>query len=405
MVMDKPTQPDILHLEACNFIDKPMGGQLNFSRQLLKSFGNRLALVGWASSSSEPLGCWYDKEIGGIVYKYFAIGRDRASDKKPFLPARFITWMQIKKYYNKIFSIGISNVLVREHSILMGMKNKHRLNVCFYFPGVNSPLSISRYNWAKRFSDIFDKLFFHQLPSKANCILAAADVIAISELKQKAGEVLKGIAIIPFPTRVDTSIFYPDNRLNARKKLGLQGNKIIATVSGRIHWAKGWSFLLDSFLIFTKHYPNSLLIFVGDGSDRIALEQKALSLGLEKKILLAGHNPPEKVATYLQCSDMFVMGSIKEGWSTALVEALACHIPIVTTRVSSSETIVKEGINGFIVERDPELFAAHMEKVQTLKKISEYCQKAVGKYALSNLRTDLLDVWHQKKAKTENHSE
>jgi glycosyltransferase involved in cell wall biosynthesis len=393
MLMNNIVRPDILHLEACNFIDKPMGGQLNFSRQLLKVFGDRIALVGWASNGSEPVGCWYNKKIDGTVYKYFAIGRDRASDKKPFLPARFITWLQIKKNHNKIFSIGVPNVLVREHSILMGMKNTHEFNVCFYFPGVNSPLSISRYNWAKRFSTIFDQLFFNQLPRKADLILAAADTEAIAELKLKAGAALKGTEIMPFPTRVDTSIFHPDDRFNARKKLGLPTDKIIATVSGRIHWAKGWSFLLDSFFLFNKRCPNSLFIFLGDGAERMALKQKALSLGLEKKILLAGHNPPEKVAIYLQSSDLFVMGSRKEGWSTALVEALACHIPIVTTRVSSSEAIVKEGVNGFIVERDAALFATHMEKAQTLENTSEYCEKAIANYALNNLETDLLQVW------------
>lgn len=391
--MVKNGQPNILHLEACNFVDKPMGGQLNFSRQLLKVFGNRLALVGWASKASEPLGCWYNKEIDGVVYKYFAIGRDRASGKKPVLPARLITWLQMKKYQDKIFSIGIFNVLISEHSILMGLKNKHGLNVCFYFPGVDSPLSISRYNWAKHFSNFFDKLIFSQLPRKAGCILAAADAAAIFELRQKAGTALNGIEIKTFPTRVDTSLFYPDDRLNARKKLGLPEDKIIATVSGRIHWAKGWSFLLDSFLIFTQHYPNSILIFIGDGSDRFALEQKASSLGLGKKIVLAGHNPPEKVATYLQSSDMFVMGSIKEGWSTALVEALACHLPIVTTRFSSADTIVKQGVNGFVVENDPGVFAEKMEKTLTLQTIQEYSKSVIDQYALRNLRSDLLKLW------------
>jgi len=48
------SKPDILHIEACNFIDKPMGGQLNFSRQFIKAMGNRVALVGLASEHTDP---------------------------------------------------------------------------------------------------------------------------------------------------------------------------------------------------------------------------------------------------------------------------------------------------------------------------------------------------------------
>lgn len=281
--MPETVQPDILHLEACNFVDKPMGGQLSFSRQLMKALGSRLALVGLASIPSEPIGCWFDKEIEGTVYRYFAIGRDSQADSKPLVPGRFTTWLQIRRYRHRIFSIGIPNIIVREHSILMAMKMQLGYNVCYFFPGVESPLTISRYPWAMRFSAFFDHLFFQLLNSKANCILAAADELAIAGLKRKAGEALRGKTIVSFPTRVDTDIFHPADRSVVRKRLGLPSDAIIAVTSGRIHWAKGWPFLLESFRLFNYRFSNSLFIFLGDGAERKALKQKALSLGLQKK--------------------------------------------------------------------------------------------------------------------------
>lgn len=391
--MSEIIQPDILHLEACNFIDKPMGGQLNFSRQLIKALGNRLALVGLASMPSEPIGCWFDKDIEGTTYRYFAIGRDNQADSKPLVPSRLSTWFQIRRYQHRILSIGIPNILVREHSILMALKMLPSYNLCFYNPGVDSPLSISRYPWAIRFAALFDHLFFRSLGQKANCILAAADDLAIADLKHRAGERLKGKAIVSFPTRIDTAIFHPGDRLLSRKKLSLPADAIIAVTTSRIHWAKGWPFLLKSFKLFHVRFPGSLLIFLGDGAERGALEQQALALGIQESVIVAGYQSPSTIAAYLQTSDLFVMGSLKEGWSTVLIEALACHIPIVTTRFSSADTIVQNGVNGFVVDRNPVEFSKAMETVLNLPELAKYADSVIDRYALKNLSRDLFKVW------------
>jgi glycosyltransferase involved in cell wall biosynthesis len=391
--MPETLQPDILHLEACNFIDKPMGGQLNFSRQLMRVLGSRLALVGLSSTPSEPIGCWFDKKIEGTVYRYFAIGRDSQADRKPLIPGRLTTWFQIRRYRHRIFSIDIPNILVREHSILMALKMRLGYNLCFYNPGVDSALSISRYPWAIRFAVLFDHLFFRSLSRKANCILAAADESAIMELKHKAGKHLKGKNIVSFPTRVDTAIFHPADRLLSRKKLGLPADAIIAITTGRIHWAKGWPFLLESFKLFHAQFPKALLTFIGDGDDRDALETKISDLGLKECVIIAGRQSPLAIAAYLQASDLFVMGSLKEGWCTSLVEALASGLPIVTTRFSSADSIISDGINGFVVERDQKVFAKAMDKALQLIRVKEYSIKESERYALANLANDLFNVW------------
>ena len=386
-------KPDILHLEACNFIDKPMGGQLTFSRQLMKALGNRLALVGWASSPSDPIGRWFDKVIDGVIYRYFAIGPEIPSSRKPLVPARLTTWRQIKRHQNSMYSIGIPNVIVSEHATLMAMKVMTGYNLCYYFPGVESPLSISRYPWAAWFSEFFDQLFFHSLCRKANCILAAADEAAIAGMKKRAGRKLIGKDITSFPTRVDTDIFHPAEQSAARNKLDLPEDKIIVITTGRIHWAKGWPFLLESFKLFLEKSPKSLLIFLGDGDERDVLEQKASDLGLQENVVVTGYKTPPTIATYLQAADLFVMGSLKEGWCTVLVEALACHLPIVTTNFSSADTIVRQGDNGFVVNREPLEFAKSMGKALDLPELAEYANSVIDRYALKNLAQDLFKVW------------
>jgi glycosyltransferase involved in cell wall biosynthesis len=391
--MSEKIQPEILHLEACNFIDKPMGGQLTFSRQMMKTLGSRLALVGWASAPSDPVGCWFDKVIDGTVYRYFALGHEISSSRKPFVPARLKTWCQIKRHQNRIYSIAIPNIIVSEHAILMAMKLLPGSNLCFYNPGVDSPLSISRYPWAVQFSVLFDQLLFQSLGRKANCILAAADDAAIAGMKRRAGSKLIGKNIISFPTRVDTDVFHPADRSTVRKKFGLPEDIIVAITTGRIHWAKGWPFLLESFKMFLDRFPKSKLIFVGDGGEREVLEERISDLGLQENVITTGYQTPPAVANYLQASDLFVMGSLKEGWSTVLVEALACHLPIVTTRFSSADTIVRQGGNGFVVNRNPSEFAKAMERALKLPELAKYANSISDRYALKNLAHDLFRVW------------
>ena len=96
-----------------------------------------------------------------------------------------------------------------------------------------------------------------------------------------------------------------------------------------------------------------------------------------------------QLAIYLQASDLFVMGSEKEGWSTSLVEALVTGSPIVTTHFSGATTVVKEGINGFVVLRDPKEFAKAMESAMSLSGVVHYSLSETEKYSLKNLAVDL----------------
>jgi Glycosyltransferase len=136
-----------------------------------------------------------------------------------------------------------------------------------------------------------------------------------------------------------------------------------------------------------------LLIFIGDGAEREALEIKAMELGIKQNVIVAGYQSSTAIAAYLQAADLFVMGSLKEGWSTVLVEALASHTPIVTTRFSSAHTIVRHGVNGFVVDRDPIEFANTMEKALNLPDLAMYANSVINRYALKNLASDLFKVW------------
>jgi glycosyltransferase involved in cell wall biosynthesis len=386
--------PRILFIEACNFVNAPQGGQLTAARMLIRALGARMALVGWTDDPEAPIGRWHKRIIDGMEYDFLAtVYVPSARHKRPLIPARAKCWFQFKWHGRAILSCGITNILTREPTVMMALPFTPAHNVCFWFPGIEPALSISRYGWAKRFAPLFDTILNLRLRRTAGTILAAADSEAIVELRQRARGVLDKCVIRTFPTRVDTECFHQGVQSVVRQSLSLPLTEKILVTSGRLHRAKGWPLLLDAFELFLSRHGNSRLVFVGDGADRPALEQAVAKKRLSERVFLAGHKPPEQLSLYLQAADLFVMGSEKEGWSTSLVEALACGLPIVTTRFSSADSIVLNGRNGFVVERNPVIFARAMEDALNLSGVGEFSHREVDKYALVNLAASLEEAW------------
>ena len=56
----------ILFLEACNYVNAPLGGQLTMARMLMRAFGPQLSLVGWTVDSKAPIGRWHKRVIDGV---------------------------------------------------------------------------------------------------------------------------------------------------------------------------------------------------------------------------------------------------------------------------------------------------------------------------------------------------
>jgi glycosyltransferase involved in cell wall biosynthesis len=384
--------PDVLLIEPCNFEDFPTGGQLSTARQMMKVFGNRLALVGVCTDES-PVGRWVKRNFGGIEYDFFAVGHRIPSSCKPFIPGRVAAYLQIKKYKRQILSLEIRSVFIRTSEVLLAVKDWGWDSLCYELAGLNNPLVMPRYSWAKLFAGLYGKRFLSALRA-ANVVLAAGDRNAIDEFVANSAGLFSRQQIIQFPTRVDTDIFHPIPSECAKAVIGLEGRRPIVTTCGRINWVKGWEFIIETFQLFNRVWPEAMLIFVGDGEDRPRLEKKIERQGLASSVKITGFLPHEKVALYLSASDLCVVGSLKEGWSLAMLEALACGKPIVSTAVSGARDMIVEGGNGYIVEkRDPKCFSETMCRALALKDSDKVSLVLAEKYAVKNLARDLGMLW------------
>lgn len=383
-------KPDFVYIEACNFIDYPKGGTLSFALQLLKVFGNRMALVGF-TDNKEECGRWTQKKIGDLDYYFFGISVKTKNNKKTLIPARLTSYIALNRNIKKINKISIDRVFTQTPQFaLILYKSKVFKDKCFCFAGTTNSVAISRYPLFRIFSKIYEKKLFKAL-AHFQVILAAADREAIQELKKRSNGQLNDKEIVMFPTRYDDKIFFPQNKNLSRNQLSLKLDKIYFVTTGRLSWVKGWKFLIDAFSIFRKKYSqNVFLIFIGDGEDKKKVEQYINEKSLTHSVLLTGMLDSKSISMYLNACDVYLMGSFYEGWSTAMVEALGCGCPIVTTKVSGAIEMVKNQENGFVVEyRNTEIFADKMYEAIGLKKARKISYNISKRFTLSTLATDL----------------
>jgi len=106
---------------------------------------------------------------------------------------------------------------------------------------------------------------------------------------------------------------------------------------------------LDTLLRALQDMKDFELLVVGDGPERISLERLAESLGLRDKVKFLGEVPHEEVWEHLFSSSIFVLPSLSEGMPRAMLEAMACGLFVIASRVGGIPEAIRDGWNGVLV--------------------------------------------------------
>ena len=181
-------------------------------------------------------------------------------------------------------------------------------------------------------------------------------VIAVSESLRdaaiSAGANAVNIKVIP--NGIDHAVFRPSD-LRAQGKSECSNESVPLLVSvGNLKHVKGQDVLLRAFHQLIQERPARLVLIGGDDESRYASKQRdfVTSHGLSDVVDFVGSIPPSEVNKWLQRANLFVLASRREGCCNAILEALACGLPVVATTVGDNHRFVRKGSTGRLVASD-----------------------------------------------------
>ena len=146
---------------------------------------------------------------------------------------------------------------------------------------------------------------------------------------------------------VDLARFGHQDRRQARARLGISADATIVGTVGRLVPVKHQHNLLAAMARLKAIGLHAQTVLAGDGPLRDDLERTAHELGLDGEVRFLGETGD--VATVLAAFDVFVLPSRSEGMSNTILEAMACGLPVVATRVGGNDELVDDGVTGKLV--------------------------------------------------------
>lgn len=159
-----------------------------------------------------------------------------------------------------------------------------------------------------------------------------AGIISVSsnnaELIVKNGFVNESMKIGVFPNGYNKNKFYVADKMKARKELGYPSDKFIVAFTGAFSERKG----IDKLNLALKKFDDVYSVFLGDG------EMKPDC----KNVLFCGKVPNDEVVNYLNAADVFVLPTKGEGCCNAIIEALACGLPIISSDLAFNDDVLDE---------------------------------------------------------------
>jgi glycosyltransferase involved in cell wall biosynthesis len=164
------------------------------------------------------------------------------------------------------------------------------------------------------------------------------------------------------PNAADTNRFRPltsTERKRWREINGIPENHVVAAFVGGEWRRKG----LDLAIGAIRRLPhrNVLLLVLGKDAEQARFEDLASEAGIRDRVFFMGFR--KDVAEAMAASDFFLFPSWYEAFSLATIEAAACGLPILATRINGAEDFVEPGENGFFIEHDPEQIAGVLGKL------------------------------------------
>jgi glycosyltransferase involved in cell wall biosynthesis len=192
--------------------------------------------------------------------------------------------------------------------------------------------------------------------------LRQADLVhAVSGYLARRAEGLGARRTVVVPNGVDVGLFKPGNKRRLRKKLGLLGEDLIVISHSRLTPKNGLDVLIKAVALIKRKaksekrkstIQNLKLLVIGEGHQRGELEGLIRKLGVESDVVLLGERGHEEIPEYLAMADVFCRPARDEGFGISFIEAMACGLPVVGTKVGGIPEVVDDERTGFLAEKE-----------------------------------------------------
>lgn len=212
----------------------------------------------------------------------------------------------------------------------------------------------------------------HYLSGLPVVLRRASAVHCVSaSLRREAGEFgLDPAKVRVIRPSVDPEVFRPVT--DAAEQASSPDGALRVITVGWLRWEKGHEYALQAIRALLDLGVAVRYEILGEVPDEWRGKSGALEriqhtvadLGLDRHVTLRGHLASEQVSRHLQASHVLLHPAVTEGIPNAVVEAMACELPVVATRCGGVPEVVREGVEGLLVApREPEQIAQALLKL------------------------------------------
>ncbi|WP_339722126.1 glycosyltransferase [uncultured Paraglaciecola sp.] len=166
----------------------------------------------------------------------------------------------------------------------------------------------------------------------------------------------------------------PQKTVKLKDELAFTNLNLVFGTIARLDPIKNHPLMINAFAAILKQFPNSKLIIVGDGEERLNICKLIEKLGIQSSIIMPGYDPQPQ--HYLELMDVFMLTSLSEGTSMTLLEAMALGKPCIVTNAGGNPEIVIHEKTGLVCDNDdlPSLISAMLSMSKDIKIRNQYAE-------------------------------